>query len=176
MGAVIIYCGERFPVDPASGCTIGRDADVSLDDNRFLHRVFLEVFEASGFWWVKNAGTHLVATASTPDARIEQRLAPGGAVPLTTTSTTLRFTAGSTAYELEVDLDEAPAWSSAAISSADGATTLARVPLTPTQHLLIVALAEPMLRAPGGRGVSVPSSSEAAARLGWTLQRFNRSL
>ena len=58
----------------------------------------------------------------------------------------------------------------------EGRTTLGRPDLTPDQRLLLVALAEDILRR-GGRGQgSIPSSAAAAARLGWTLTKFNRKL
>jgi hypothetical protein len=50
------------------------------------------------------------------------------------------------------------------------------VPFTPSQRLLILALAEPILRQQGRGTASVPTSAEAAARLGWALTRFNRKL
>ena len=40
----------------------------------------------------------------------------------------------------------------------------------------VVALAEPALRDPFSRQISVPSNRQAALRLGWTLTRFNRKL
>ena len=47
---------------------------------------------------------------------------------------------------------------------------------TPDQQLLILALCESMLR-DGARGAgSIPSSADAAKRLGWKITRFNRKL
>jgi hypothetical protein len=42
--------------------------------------------------------------------------------------------------------------------------------------LLLIALAEPMLRRRMHGAVNTPSSAEAASRLGWTLTKFNRKL
>jgi hypothetical protein len=47
---------------------------------------------------------------------------------------------------------------------------------TPDQKRLIVALAEPALRGQGRGAAYVPSSGEAAARLGWRSTQFNRKL
>ena len=46
---------------------------------------------------------------------------------------------------------------------------------TESQKLLILSLAEPVLR---GRGstASIPTSADAAKRLGWSITRFNRKL
>ena len=48
--------------------------------------------------------------------------------------------------------------------------------LTASQKVLIVALAEPMLRREGTGTSAIPSSKQAAARLGWEITRFNRKL
>jgi len=50
------------------------------------------------------------------------------------------------------------------------------VPLTLSQKLLILALAEPQLRRDGTGMSEIPSSAKAAERLGWTATRFNRKL
>ena len=67
------------------------------------------------------------------------------------------------------------------VFSSDGKTLDAHVidntiHLTESQRELILALAEDVLRnSVPGRGV-IPSSADAAARLGWTLPTFNRKL
>ena len=61
-------------------------------------------------------------------------------------------------------------------NDAVGETTIGPVVFTPSQKAVIVALAEPILRR-GGTGFStVPSSADAAKRLGWPITRFNRKL
>jgi hypothetical protein len=53
---------------------------------------------------------------------------------------------------------------------------MGRVSLTPDQKLLILALAEDILRR-GNRGAgTIPQSATAAARLGWKTTKFNRKL
>ncbi len=93
----------------------------------------------------------------------------------------MQFSAGRSNYELEISVpipfdqprlrlveDEG--------DPADGETiSLANVPLTLDQKLLIVALAEPTLRS-GEADIETPSNRAAAHRLGWTITRFNRKL
>jgi hypothetical protein len=55
-------------------------------------------------------------------------------------------------------------------------STIGAVPLTPSQKVIIVALAEPVLRRDGTGMSELPSSAAAAQRLGWSLTRFNRKL
>jgi hypothetical protein len=57
-----------------------------------------------------------------------------------------------------------------------GATTVGRVALTRDQRLLILALAEPALRGDGRSATALPSSPQAAKRLGWTTTKFTRKL
>jgi hypothetical protein len=57
-----------------------------------------------------------------------------------------------------------------------GDTTIGRVVMTPDQLRLVLALAEPALRGTGRAGSTLPSSGEAAQRLGWKTTKFNRKL
>jgi hypothetical protein len=91
---------------------------------------------------------------------------------------TVWFTAGPTTYDFEVLVD-APAFASVATDPEDdrtGETTVGRVSFTPDQKLLMVALCEGFLtRTYAGSG-QIPSSADAAARLGWKVTKFNRKL
>ena len=42
-GAVVYYCGEVYPLVDDRVFTIGRDADLCIDENPYLHRRFLEI-------------------------------------------------------------------------------------------------------------------------------------
>ena len=48
--------------------------------------------------------------------------------------------------------------------------------MTPDQLRLVLALAEPALRGRARGGTAMPSSGDAAQRLGWTTTKFNRKL
>jgi hypothetical protein len=54
--------------------------------------------------------------------------------------------------------------------------TVGRVSFTPDQKLLMVALCEGSLSSSRPGTCQIPSSAVAAARIGWTLTRFNRKL
>lgn len=172
----IRFCGEVVPVD-RDPFTIGRDADFVLDDgNRFLHRRFLALSTTNGVWLLANVGTRLTATASDPDGRLEAFLATGAVLPLVFDETIVRFGAGPTSYEFAIALT-APAFIAGRIGENDGGdTTVGRAVMTPDQLRLILALAEPSLLGPAPRGTALPSSGEAARRLGWTTTKFNRKL
>lgn len=177
--ATIEFCGDLVPVD-RSPFTIGRDADLVIDDNRFLHRKFLAVTLEQGIWLLANVGHRLSAAVSDADGRLEAFLAPGATMPLVFAETVVRFTAGPTTYEFVVLIDRPLAATSdgPGFSELDepGPTTAGRVALTPEQHLLVLALAEPALRGLGRSSTSLPSSADAARRLRWTTTKFNRKL
>ena len=43
MAATVEFCGEEYPASDTAPLTIGRVADVEIDDNPYLHRVFLQL-------------------------------------------------------------------------------------------------------------------------------------
>ncbi len=169
------FCGEWVPIERAP-FTIGRDAHYVLDDNRFLHRRFVSVERRDRMWVLCNVGSRLTATVSDVDGLFESFLAPGGMMPLVIATTVVRFTAGPTTYEFRLLVDD-PAFRPSCIDeSSDGDTTIGRVAMTPDQLRLVLALAEPTLAGGGRAGTAMPSSTEAALRLGWTVTKFNRKL
>ncbi len=172
----IEFCGAVVEVD-RDPFTIGRDADfVVEDDNRFLHRRFLSLSQSHGVWLLANVGAQLTATVSDRDGRLEAFLSPGGVLPLVFEQTLVRFTAGPTSYELQISLPD-PAFIASRIDENDsGDTTVGRTVMTPDQIRLVLALAEPALLGRARGGTAMPSSAEAAQRLGWTTTKFNRKL
>lgn len=176
MTMLIDFCGERFKVPDEGWLTIGREGDVVIDDNPYLHRRFLQVGSSDSLHWIVNVGDQLAATVTDAEGRVQAWLSPGARLPIVFQVTVVRFTAGPTSYELEVHLDEPPFAEPAAISEDHGDTTIGLVPFTVDQRKLVLALAEPLLRQDGRGSAAVPSSAEAARRLGWTSTKFNRKL
>jgi hypothetical protein len=170
------YCGEWYDVDPAEPFTIGREADLSIDENPYLHRHFLRLYEEHGMWWIANVGNLLTATVTDGTGAVQAWLAPGAKLPIVFRLMHVMFSAGSTTYDFTVYSEDNPFDASPLQLREAGSTTVLPVSLTPSQRLLILSLAENVLteRIPG-RG-TVPTSAEAAARLGWNMTRFNRKL
>jgi hypothetical protein len=181
MGVTVDFCGEEFVADPERPLTIGRTGDVEIDDNPYLHRQFLEVVEDGGLWWLTNVGTTLTATVADKKGLFQAWLNPGARIPLALERFTVWFTAGPTTYDFDIVVDT-PAFVSTGAEEPPhqdertGETTVGRVSFTPDQKLLIVALAEPLLRRGQGGSAQIPSSADAARRLGWKVTRFNRKL
>lgn len=170
------FCGEWHELPTDRGFVVGRDGDLSVDDNPYLHRRFLEIAHRDNLWWLANLGSQISAMVSDPEGRFQAWLAPGVHLPVVFESLQVRFTAGPTTYDFRLLLNEPPFEVMASMVWEAGSTTLGKLVLTEDQHLLIVALAEPILRNNGAGRARIPSSSEAAGRLGWTLTKFNRKL
>lgn len=176
MGIQVEFCGEWFTPDPGLAFDIGREGTLQVDDNPYLHRRFLTLECVGEMWWLVNVGSQLSATVSDAGGSFQAWLAPGARLPMVFGDTSVLFTAGPTTYEMTIVNDEAAFAMSEVGLAESGETTIGPVTLTPSQKLLIVALAEPLLRREGAGVSSIPSSKEAAARLGWEQTKFNRKL
>ena len=151
----VVFCGEEYSVSPETGLTIGRNGDVEVDDNPYLHRTFLVVSFENGFWWLSNTGSTLTATVADEQGLFQAWLNPGAKIPLAMKKLIVWFTAGPTTYDFEIHV-ASPAFTSVTADAPDdgdregddeiGAATVGRVSFTPDQKLLVVALCEPFLR------------------------------
>ena len=181
----VLFCGEEFPVTAGRQLTIGRRGEVEIDDNPYLHRIFLVILEQSGLWWLSNAGSTLTATVADDTGLLQAWLAPGARMPLARSRTLVWFTAGPTTYDFEIILND-PAILSVVPDVFEHdqpgepgdcvEMTIGRVSFTPDQKLLVVALCEDSLDCSRPGTSQIPSSAAAAARIGWTVTRFNRKL
>ena len=172
----VTFDGTTVEVGAQQVVTIGREGDLPLGENPYLHRSFLELREIEGLWWLVNVGSRLAATITDGDGGVAATLSPGGRIPMLFDRVTIFFTAGAEAYTITVE-SASPVFRPVPRSApAHGATTFGAVVLTTSQRALIVALAEPLLRREGAGVSEIPSSARAAATLGWTQSRFNRKL
>lgn len=176
MGLDVEFCGEWYLADPERGMVIGREGDIVIDDNPYLHRRFLAITWSHELWWLANVGSQVCATVADVAGLVQAWLAPGASLPLVFGRTSVLFTAGATTYELTMQNGDTPYVVSDVMQTDSGETTIAPVALTPSQRMLIVALAEPLLRRDGTSVTEIPSSRAAAHRLGWEMTRFNRKL
>jgi hypothetical protein len=177
VGALRIeFCGEWYEVESPEDFHIGRESDLVIDDNPYLHRRFLRIYEDFGMWWLANVGNLLSATVSDSTGAVQAWLAPGARLPIVFERMQVLFSAGSTTYEFTIHSAEDYFDTSTAMAGSGGTTTIAPIALTSTQRLLVVALAEQVLRQSSpGRG-EIPTSADAAARLHWSMTTFNRKL
>jgi ABC-type glycerol-3-phosphate transport system substrate-binding protein len=162
MALTIDFCGEVHEVADGQTFTIGREGDLAVDDNQFLHRRFLHLHQQANLWAISNVGSQLTATVSDHAGHLEAFLAPGAWLPLVFGTTFVSFSAGPTTYSLSI-VNSDPPFASVAVQAADdGDTTIGATHLTPDQKRLIVALAEPRLNGDGKASVVLPSSCGAS--------------
>ncbi len=174
--AVVEFCGERYAIAEGMVFTVGRDADLTVDDNPFLHRRFLQIHQDRGLWWITNVGSRLVATLSDGDGLFQAWIGPSAQLPLVFSTLSVWFTAGPTTYEFSISNAQAPFVFGNSQEFTIGATTTGKVSLTPEQTLLLLALAEPLLRRGQNGSANLRSSSDIAERLNWSMPKFNRKL
>lgn len=176
MTATIDFCGEIHTLAEGASVVLGREGDVQIDDNPYLHRRFLEFVVTDDVLWLTNIGNAISATVADAEGLVQSWLSPGARLPILFPQSVVWFTAGPTTYEIDIEV-EAPVYSPTVHPVAEsGETTMGRISLTPDQKLLIIALAEDILRR-GNRGAgAIPPSQAAAERLGWTITKFNRKL
>ena len=174
----IDFAGEWFEAKAPGPFTIGREGDLAVDDNPYLHRRLLTFTHENGLWWLANVGQSIGVSVSTGDGVYQAVLGPGAKVPLVFPRVVLLFTAGPYTYELTVHCPQAAFHSAPIVADLDDPhhMTIGSVSLTPSQKLLVIALCEPLLRDGLAGRSQLPSSAQAAARLGWPLTTFNRKL
>ena len=170
------YCGEWYTVDPEKPFEIGREGDLSIDDNLYLHRRFLRINQQDGIWWLYNVGSLLSATISDASGGVQSWLSPGNRIPIVFRETSIVFTAGPTTYQVQALLKAETFESEQAEAPETGEQTIGMISFTLSQKQLIVALCEPLLRRDGTGFTHIPSTADAAKRLGWAVTRFNRKL
>lgn len=172
----INFCGEIHEVTPDREFVIGREGDLEIDDNPYLHRRFLSLRFEGGLWWLSNDGSRISATVSSRGDGLQAWLPPNAKLPLVFGETAVVFAAGPTTYQVDIS-SSSPTFAGARPTLApSGDSTIGDLPLTRSQRALIVALAAPLLLREGSQTSAIPSSAEAAARLGWSITKFNRKL
>lgn len=169
------FCDEWTEVDPSRPFILGREGDIVIDENPYLHRNFLEL-TFDRLWWLHNIGSSLTATVSDDAGAMQAWLAPDASLPLVFTVTEIRFTAGPSNYMLGLHLSEAPLAVPSTLVRVGGTSTLQPVALTDNQRLCVLALSAPTLNRNRSAITDLPSNADAARELGWTITKFNRQL
>ncbi len=176
MSIRVEFCGEFYQPIEGEVFVIGREGDLVVDENAYLHRRFLEISNQEGFWWIANVGSQLPATVSDASGSAISWLTPGGRLPVVFAETVIRFTAGSTSYEINVEIDGPVFAATRPTEEESGETTIGRVDFRGEQRILILALAESVLRKAPGQLSQIPSRGEVAQRLGWSMKKLDRKL
>lgn len=178
------YCGELTDVEAERGLTLGASGDIVLDTNDALDDVVAHVGFDGDLWWLANRSRRVELGATDESKGLRSYLPPGARFPIAFAAIRVEFRAGPTVYDFCVIADRDDlrprglrSGSVRSIARPDLAGSARdRIPLTPSQRLLLVALCERDLRGEPGGPHPVPVSWALAERLGWTLTAFNRRL
>lgn len=176
------FAGELSALHPGDELTFGRGAanDIPIDSNPLLHRRFGHISFRHGQWWIRNAGSRIAITVTDLDSPSNVMLTSGRESALTFPRARITFSAGSSNYELLVDLTSDDDASRDDFDDQDfDATSMtmdqSQLPLVGDQRLLAIALAESKIRAPH-EPLVLPSNKSIANRFGWSMTTFNRKL
>ena len=74
--AVVDYCGEIYPIRADQEFLIGREADLCIDNNPFLHRRLVRISCHDGMWWLDNVGSRIAVTVADESGSMQARV-PG---------------------------------------------------------------------------------------------------
>lgn len=166
------FVGETYR--PHTELTFGRQADLSLDENTYLHRRAGRFRLRASSWWLENLGGRLRMTMVSADGSLLD-LQPGASSLLLGERGEVSITAGPTRYSIEyelhryqVALDET---NSFRISGAD---TMTYGPiLTPRELDFVVVMAQGRLT---GRLGPIPSHGEIADIWGVSAKTVDNTL
>ena len=172
------FCGEDHTVRPGDTLTFGRSGDLEIDDNPYLHRHLGRFVDVGGVWHLENLGRHIPLHVRDQASASSSVVAPGGRGGIVHGEFVCAFRAGPTQYELTGAL-ETHEWATDLLGPAglEGAETVdwGRVELNDDQRLLLLAMCERRLMDPHDTERPL-TNGEGAARLGWSVTKFNRKL
>ncbi len=172
------YCGEDIVREPGESLGFGREADLVIDSNPYLHRVLGTFEHRDGHWVLSNVGKAIALNVADRTGPTSAVLAPGRSLGLEMAEFTVSFVAGRTRYELDAALEEVRSPAEIDFERLGGQRTLewGVVELNPEQKRLLVDLAAHRLRDPHADPTDAPPKATCAHRLGWSLSKYNRKL
>ena len=167
---------DEIVLATAQSLTFGRSADLVVDDaNMYLHRTLGCFVWDGGAWVLQNLGRFIPIAVVDRLGSARLHIGPGDAALIGFGEFLVRFSAGTETYELVGALAEPTAIETGEHEPTD-TVEYARVDLNAEQRLLVVCLAESLLRGDEDWLVRMPSNRDVAARLGWPITKFNRKL
>lgn len=176
----IDFIGSLTDLRPGDQLSFGREAELVIDENPYLHRKLGLVHSRGEAWWLTNTGTRIPLEVRDLESRSVLVVASGREVAITFPSSVVQFEAGGSKYELSLTLDptaEVPDDVGYLGDEGDSCATISldQLPLTDDQKRVLLVLCEAPLRNPAA-DIDIPPSRVGAQRLGWTLKAYGRKL
>jgi hypothetical protein len=166
------FLGETYR--PTDDLTFGREAELEIDENSYLHRRAGRFRLRSGTWWLENLGSRLRLTMASSDGSLID-LQPGASSPLLGMGGEVSLTAGPTRYEIQYELEgEQLAWQDTHPIGDHGVDTMTYgTILTPRELDFVVVLAQGRLT---GRLGPLPAHGEIAEIWGVSRKTVDNTL
>ena len=102
---IVEFIGEEYPVETTDQFSFGRNGDLEIDANPYLHRrLGLFAHDAELGWTLYNVGSAIAMDLADASSTSRMTVAPGSSVALSYEECTLSFTAGPSTYELHVEV------------------------------------------------------------------------
>lgn len=176
----IDFIGALTELRPGDQLSFGREAELVIDENPYLHRKLGLVHSREATWWLTNTGSRIPMEVRDLESRSVLVVASGREVAITFPSSVVQFEAGGSKYELALTLDAVDndvELLGIADEDDDSCATISldQLPLTDDQKRVLLILCEAPLRNPAA-DIDIPTSRVGAQRLGWTLKAYGRKL
>lgn len=171
------FAGELIEVQPRDCLSFGREAELEVDSNPYLHRQVGVFRQHDGLWWLCNVGSEIAIELCDEASPSRMTVTPGAATPLPFQTAVVRFQAGQSVYELLVDQPDSTSFEPMLdLADCPPRGPGSSIPLNNEQRLLLVSLAELRLRDRCAPASAIPTNDAIIARLGWSRTKFNRKL
>lgn len=173
--------GHRATLHPGQAVTLGRAADFPLaQDDAYMHRVFLQIWDSDGTWMITNRGTRISASIQPREENSfsQIRLGPGASLPLPLGESAVVFATAETTYELDLTVAATlrPPTGRPLVDGADAPMTVGELILNADQVTLLRTLAAPLVRRPGSDLADVPTVRQLEEELGWSQKKVNTKI
>ena len=166
------FAGETVRADRT--ITFGRDADLELDTNPFLHRQAGAFVRAGKDWWIHNTGSKLYLTVVSADGT-KSELPPGTRHAIASGQGLVRITAGHSTYEINYTLTSSASPAAGGVATPELGTMTVQVDLTltPREIDFLVTFARPELL---GLAEPMPTYADVAATWDVSPKTLDNSL
>ena len=101
----IDFIGSLTDLRPGDELSFGREAELVIDENPYLHRKLGLVHSRGEAWWLTNTGNRIPMEVRDLESRSVLVVASGREVAITFPSSVIQFEAGGSKYELSLKLD-----------------------------------------------------------------------
>ena len=104
---MVEFVGEEYAVQPSEQFTFGRNGDLEIDANPYLHRQLgVFAYDTEHGWTLYNVGSSIAIDLSDSSSTSRMTVAPGTSVALSFEESILTFSAGPHTYELGVEVPQ----------------------------------------------------------------------